>query len=65
MKNTIVNLLKSEKIRGVLAKDVSMKKYNSWRVGGIAEYLYKPYDADDLSIFLQLIKRKQAMHQEE
>jgi len=58
MKNTIDNLLKSEKIKGVLAKDVSMKKYNSWRVGGFAEYLYKPYDADDLSIFLQLIKEK-------
>jgi len=58
MKNTIDNLLKSEKIRGVLAKDVSMKKYNSWRVGGVAEYLYKPYDVNDLSVFLQLVKEK-------
>jgi UDP-N-acetylmuramate dehydrogenase len=39
-------------LRGNLQFNVSLRKLNSWRVGGPAARLYRPADVDDLSLFL-------------
>jgi UDP-N-acetylmuramate dehydrogenase len=39
-------------LRGELRCNVPLKGLNSWRVGGPAERLYRPADADDLALFL-------------
>jgi UDP-N-acetylmuramate dehydrogenase len=40
------------KVRGKYAKDVNLAKYTWFRVGGPAEVLFRPADADDLAAFL-------------
>ena len=45
----------SKKVRGNLRKGVSLKDYNTWKVGGSAEYFFEPEDLEDLKIFLNLI----------
>ena len=40
-------------ISGELLCDEPMSKHTSWRVGGPAEYLFKPADIDDLALFLR------------
>lgn len=40
-------------LRGELLHNVSLADYNTWRVGGIADSLYKPADLDDLADFLR------------
>lgn len=40
-------------LRGELLQNVSLADYNTWRVGGIADSLYKPADLEDLAIFLR------------
>ena len=45
-------------LKGRLRKNISLKKYNTWKVGGNAEYFYEPYDLDDLKIFLKLVKNE-------
>ena len=45
-------------LKGRLRKNISLKKYNTWKVGGNAEYFYEPYDLDDLKIFLKLVKKE-------
>ena len=45
-----------QNIKGKLRKDVSLKKYNTWKVGGNAEYLFEPDDLNDLKIFLNFVK---------
>lgn len=42
-------------LRGQLLKDEPLAKYNSWRAGGPADYVYIPADLADLSQFLQLL----------
>ena len=42
-----------QNLRGEMLLDESMSRHTSWRVGGPADYFYKPADMDDLSIFLQ------------
>ncbi len=44
----------SKKIKGNLRKNISLKKYNTWKVGGKAEYFFEPEDLEDLKIFLNL-----------
>ncbi len=39
-------------LRGKLQHQVAMARYTTWRVGGPAECLYEPADADDLGAFL-------------
>ncbi len=39
-------------VRGELRSNVSLKSLNSWRVGGLAERLFRPADLDDLALFL-------------
>ena len=43
-------------LRGNLQFDVSLRTFNSWRVGGPAARLYRPADIDDLSVFLSTLK---------
>lgn len=40
-------------LRGELRTGESLKRYNSWRVGGPARRMYLPADVDDLSDFLR------------
>jgi UDP-N-acetylmuramate dehydrogenase len=40
-------------LRGQLLKQESLAKYNSWRTGGHADYLYIPADLNDLQFFLK------------
>lgn len=38
-----------------LQKDVSLAKYNTWRVGGKADYVFKPRNLSDLQNFLKAL----------
>lgn len=42
-------------MRGTLHTDISLAKYNTWWVGGMAKRLYIPADSDDLSTFLKTL----------
>jgi len=42
-------------LRGELRRNESLKRYNTWRVGGPARRMYLPADADDLANFLQTL----------
>ena len=39
--------------KGVLSENESMSRHTSWRVGGIADYFYRPTDLNDLSLYLK------------
>ena len=39
-------------IRGQIRENVSLKEYNTWKVGGEAEYFFEPKDLKDLKFFL-------------
>lgn len=39
-------------LRGSLRKYVDMRRYTSWRAGGLAERMYQPADLADLQVFL-------------
>lgn len=39
-------------LRGTLEKNVSLARYTSWKVGGLADILYRPADIIDLRNFL-------------
>ena len=54
MKN--IKIIK-EKIKGQIEKNKSLKEYNTWKVGGKAEYFYEPDNLEELKIFLSLAKR--------
>ena len=43
-----------QKVKGKLRENISLKDYNTWKVGGKAEYFFEPYDLEDLKIFLNL-----------
>jgi len=43
-------------LRGRLRKNVSLKDYNTWKVGGKAEYLYEPFNLQDLRLFFELLE---------
>ena len=50
------NIKKIQKtLRGRLRENVSLKDYNTWKVGGKAEYFYEPIDLEDLKLFLELL----------
>ena len=42
-------------LKGELLKDEPMSKHTSWRVGGPADYFFKPTDVEDLSRFLAAV----------
>lgn len=41
-----------EMLRGALEKNVSLARLTSWKVGGVADVLYRPVDLTDLKEFL-------------
>jgi len=43
-----------KKIKGKLRKNVSLKGYNTWKIGGNAELFFEPLDVNDLQNFLLL-----------
>ena len=45
-----------EKIEGNIEENKSLKDYNTWKVGGNAEYFYEPKNIEELKIFLKLAK---------
>ncbi len=47
-----------QKVKGRLRKDVSLKEFNTWKVGGNAEFLFEPYNLEDLKIFLDLVSNE-------
>lgn len=44
--------LTTKELRGTLRKYVDMRRYTSWRAGGLAERMYQPADLDDLQVYL-------------
>jgi len=44
-----------ENLRGILRRDVDMRRHVSWRAGGRVERMYQPADLDDLASFLQTL----------
>ena len=44
--------VKQTETRGVMIENEPMSRHTSWRVGGPADYFYKPADLDDLVFFL-------------
>ena len=51
------NIKKIQKmLKGRLREDVSLKDYNTWKIGGKAEYFYEPSDIKDLKLFLELLQ---------
>jgi UDP-N-acetylenolpyruvoylglucosamine reductase len=42
-----------ESLRGAFARDASLARHTTWRVGGNADLLYAPADRDDLAQFLK------------
>lgn len=40
-------------LRGELRLNESLRRYNTWRVGGVARQMYLPADAEDLGVFLE------------
>jgi len=53
MNMTELQHLANTPLRGTLIRDVTMRKYTSWRTGGTAERMYQPADLDDLLVFLR------------
>jgi UDP-N-acetylmuramate dehydrogenase len=43
-------------LKGRLRENVSLKDYNTWKIGGKAEYFYEPSDIKDLKLFLELLQ---------
>ena len=43
-------------LRGRLRENVSLKDYNTWKVGGKAEYFYEPFNLEDLRLFFELLE---------
>jgi len=43
-----------KKVKGKLRKNISLKDYNTWKIGGNAELFFEPLDINDLQIFLSL-----------
>ena len=52
----------SSALRGKLSRDVSMRKYTSWRAGGVVERMYQPADLDDLRIFLRGLPQDEPLY---
>ena len=45
-------------LRGILEKDASLARYTSWKVGGVADILYRPADLQDVRNFLTTLDAK-------
>jgi len=49
-------------LRGKLSRDVPMRKYTSWRAGGLAERMYQPADLADLQNFLRTVPADEPLY---
>ena len=49
-------------LRGELKRDYSLARFTSWRVGGDAEYFYRPADLSDLQNFLKQWPSTEPIH---
>jgi UDP-N-acetylmuramate dehydrogenase len=49
-------------LSGRLLHDASLADYTSWRVGGIADYLYLPKNCEDLSEFIKILPEDLAIY---
>jgi len=49
-------------LRGKLSRNVSMRKYTSWRAGGAAERMYQPADLEDLQVFLRRLPSDEPLY---
>ena len=47
---------------GTLLKNEPMRRYTSWRVGGVADQLYTPSSVADLQAFLKSLPHGEAVH---
>lgn len=52
----------SSALRGEIRLNQPMKKYTSWRVGGVAERVYLPADLADLARFLQGVPQDEPVY---
>ena len=54
---TIKNQIKAKNLpnnlRGKLEQQVSLARFTSWKVGGLAEILFRPQDLEDLQMFIK------------
>ena len=48
--------LDTAELRGKLRSQVDMRRYTSWRAGGVAELMYQPADLADLLLYLGKLK---------
>lgn len=46
-----------EMLRGILEKNISLARFTSWKVGGVADVLYRPADLMDLRDFLATLDK--------
>ena len=53
MKN--IKIIRKE-IKGSIENNKSLKDFNTWKVGGNAEFFYEPKSLKDLIMFLKLVK---------
>ena len=51
MDKNLINIL--PKVKGFYKENASLSHYTWFKVGGNADILYKPHDAEDLSFFLK------------
>ena len=49
------------KTRGVMIENEPMSRHTSWRVGGPADFFYKPADLEDLVFFLGQLPEKESV----
>ena len=49
-------------IRGKILENVSLRRYNTWRIGGIARRLFVPSDLLDLQQFLAILPREESIY---
>ncbi len=53
MKENLQSDNHANKLRGKLEENVSLARYTSWKVGGVADVLFQPADLQDLQKYLQ------------
>lgn len=47
--------------KGILLEQEPMSRHTSWRVGGVADYFYRPTDLNDLSLYLKNLNQDDAV----
>ncbi len=45
-------------VRGLLVKDRSLRRYTSYKVGGLADIYFEPSGCEDLSVFMNYVSKK-------